>query len=117
MKPWVSYSLLRLAIFAATFAILMLLQVDWLISAAIAAVVGLCVSYIFFGDLRRRMADDLQKRRETPVTDGDSRAEDAAEDEADAAAESAAQAMTSTEQPTIAEASPQPLRYGPADGS
>lgn len=71
-----TYSLIRVGIFVAVFATLMLLQIDWWISAIIAAIIGLCVSYIFFGELRRRVAEDLAARRERPVSDRDADVED-----------------------------------------
>lgn len=79
MKPWVVYSLLRVGLFAAVFAILMLLGIEWWLSAIIAAVVGLCVSYIFFGRLRDRVARDIATRRETPAADVDADVEDVRE--------------------------------------
>lgn len=79
MKPWVVYSLLRVGLFAAVFAILMLLGIEWWLSAIVAAVVGLCVSYIFFGRLRDRVTRDIATRRETPATDVDADVEDVRE--------------------------------------
>ena len=76
MKPWVTYSLLRLGLFAAVFALLMLLNVEWWLSAILAAVIGLCVSYIFFGRLRDAVALDIARRREAPAPDADATVED-----------------------------------------
>jgi hypothetical protein len=76
VKPWVTYSLLRLGLFAAIFALLMLLNVEWWLSAILAAVIGLCVSYIFFGRLRDAVALDIAKRREAPASDVDATVED-----------------------------------------
>ncbi len=76
VKPWVTYSLLRLGLFAAVFALLMLLNVEWWLSAILAAVIGLCVSYIFFGKLRDAVALDIAKRREAPASDADATVED-----------------------------------------
>ncbi|EAR24665.1 hypothetical protein A20C1_11321 [marine actinobacterium PHSC20C1] len=78
MKPWILYSLLRLGIFAAVFALLMVTQLDWLLSAVIAAVVGFAISYIFFGKLRDAVALDIATRRAGPSHDPDRDAEDAA---------------------------------------
>ena len=77
MKPWVTYSLVRVGIFAAVFAILMLANVIWWLSAIIAATVGLCVGYIFFGKLREAVALDIVQRRARPTGDADTAAEDA----------------------------------------
>ena len=77
MKPWVAYSLLRVGVFVVAFAVLMLANVPWWLSAVIAAVIGLCVGYIFFGRLRDRVALDIAERRTRPAGDADSAAEDA----------------------------------------
>ena len=76
MKPWLSYSLLRIGIFAVVFAALMLANVPWWLSAIIAAVIGLCVGYIFFGKLRNAVALNIVGRRARPAGDADSAAED-----------------------------------------
>lgn len=53
MKPWITYTLIRLGIFAAVFALLYgLLQVHWALAAALAALIGLSVSYLFFSRQR-----------------------------------------------------------------
>jgi uncharacterized membrane protein YphA (DoxX/SURF4 family) len=63
VKPWVLYSLLRVGIFAVAFAVLMLVGfVPWL-AAIVAAVIGLCVSYLFLGRTREAMSQDLYKSR------------------------------------------------------
>jgi uncharacterized membrane protein YciS (DUF1049 family) len=80
VKPWIIYSLLRLGIFAAVFALLMVAQSDWWLSALIAAIVGFAVSYIFFGKLRDAVALDIVARRSTASHDPDRDAEDAAAD-------------------------------------
>jgi hypothetical protein len=76
VKPWVAYSLIRIGIFAAVFALLMLAAVPWWLAAVIAAVVGLSVSYIFFSRLRDAVARDLAERRTRPAADADAVAED-----------------------------------------
>ena len=77
MKPWLAYSLLRLGVFAVVFALLMVANVPWWLSAIIAAVIGLCVGYIFFGKLRDAVALDIAARRARPAGDADTAAEDA----------------------------------------
>ena len=77
MKPWLAYSLLRLGVFAVVFALLMVANVPWWLSAIIAAVIGLCVGYIFFGRLRDAVALDIAARRARPAGDADTAAEDA----------------------------------------
>jgi uncharacterized membrane protein YphA (DoxX/SURF4 family) len=78
VKPWVQYSLLRIAIFAIVLVVLLLLGVQPILSAVVAAVIGLCVSYIFFGTLRNAVAADLAARRANvaPPRDVDAEAED-----------------------------------------
>lgn len=63
MKPWVVYSLVRLGLFAVILAALLLLQIDPFLSAAIAAVGGFCLAYIFFPKLRTQVAQDMADRR------------------------------------------------------
>lgn len=86
MKPWVKYSLVRLGVFAIALVILMLLHVPAALATVIAAVVGLCVAYIFFGTLRTAVAADLAVRRASVGTarrkDADAEAEDAVADDA-----------------------------------
>ena len=77
MKPWVAYSCIRIGIFAAVLAALLVAGVEWWLAAIIAAVIGLCVAYIFFGKLRDAVAFDIAQRRARPSGDSDSAAEDA----------------------------------------
>lgn len=68
--------LIRLGLFAAVFALLYLLRPDlWWAWAAVAAIISLCIGYIFFGKLRERMAADLAARRGNPPS-ADELAED-----------------------------------------
>ena len=76
MKPWLAYTLIRVGVFALAFAILMLVGVEWWLSAILAAVIGLCVAYIFFGKLRDAMALEIAQRRAAPAEDGDALVED-----------------------------------------
>lgn len=76
VKPWLAYSLVRVGTFAIVFAALMLIGVEWYWAAIVAAVVGLCVAYIFFGKLRDAVAADIAKRRAAASGDADSLAED-----------------------------------------
>lgn len=70
------YSLIRVGVFALALTVLMLLQVEWWLAAIIAAVIGLCVAYIFFGGLRDAVARDLAARRNTAPQDADAAVED-----------------------------------------
>ncbi len=77
VKPWIAYSLVRVGVFALAFAILLLVGVVWWLAAILAAVIGFCVAYIFFGKLRDAVARDIAARRSAPVTkDADAVAED-----------------------------------------
>ncbi len=78
---WLVYSLLRVALFAVPFALLMVAGLPWYWSAVIAAVISFCASYIFLGRQRSVMAEDLsaiQRGRKRPVEDNT--VEDAAVD-------------------------------------
>jgi hypothetical protein len=79
VKPAIAYGLLRVGVFAAVFAVLLLVRLDlWWLWAVIAAVVSLCVGYVFFGRLRDAVARDLAARRDAPgpAPDSDEAAED-----------------------------------------
>ena len=77
MKPWLQYALIRVGIFAVVFAVLYLLRPDlWWAWAIGAAVISLCVGYIFFGKLRSRIAADFAARRAGTTPSVDEVAED-----------------------------------------
>ncbi len=79
VKPWVQYSLIRLGVFAVVLAGLLIINLVWYWAAIVAAIVGLCISYIFFGTLRNAVASDVAARRGTsvgPIADRDAAAED-----------------------------------------
>jgi len=84
-RQWISYSLLRLGIFAVVLAILLVLQIEPWIAAIVAAVVGLCVAYIFFRPQREAVARSFWEFRTSEQRDSDS---DAENDALDAAAPS-----------------------------
>lgn len=80
VKPAVAYGLVRVGVFAAVFALLLLVRPDlWWLWAVVAAVVSLCVGYIFFGRLRDAAARELAERRaaRVPAPGPDESAEDA----------------------------------------
>lgn len=64
MRAWVLYSLVRLGMFAAAFAILYWLLPSelWWLSAICAAIIALSLSYIFLAGMRARVARDLAER-------------------------------------------------------
>ncbi len=72
MKPWITYTLIRVGIFAAVFALLYgLLGVHWLIAAAIAAVLGLSISYLFFRRQRDAAVASLAAKPSSAQSDED----------------------------------------------
>jgi heme O synthase-like polyprenyltransferase len=64
VKPWISYTLIRLALFAGVLALLLLLGVPGWIAAIFAAIIALCIAFLAFGGLRERMVADLAASRE-----------------------------------------------------
>ncbi|HEU0205931.1 MAG TPA: DUF4229 domain-containing protein [Pseudolysinimonas sp.] len=89
MRAWILYSALRVGVFLLIFALLFALTTTigwnpaWLISACVAAVLALCISYIFFRPLRERVALDVMTAR-TGAASAKARAgtDEAAEDAA-----------------------------------
>ncbi|MGL4339786.1 MAG: DUF4229 domain-containing protein [Rhodoglobus sp.] len=77
MKPWLSYSLARVGLFVVVLSALMLLGVPGWLGAIIAAVISLCLSYLFLGRLRDAVARDIVTRRAQPTGGSDAAAEDA----------------------------------------
>ena len=64
VSPWIKYSVIRLVLFAGVLAALLLLTnfPVWL-SAVVAAIVGFCISYIFFRPQRDEVAASIASRR------------------------------------------------------
>ena len=60
---WLTYTLLRVAFFIVPFAVLMLFNITWWISAILAAIIGLSSSYIFLARLRNRMSTAIYEAR------------------------------------------------------
>jgi len=72
VKPWVVYTLIRIGIFAATFALLYgLLSVHWAIAAAVAAIIGFSVSYLFFRGQRDAAVTSLAAKPKSAQSDED----------------------------------------------
>ena len=85
------YSLVRIGVFALAFGVMFAVGVIWWLAAILAAVISLCVAYIFFRGMRDALTADFAQRRARPAaTDPDASAEDAADTTADSAANSAA---------------------------
>lgn len=81
MSPWIQYSLVRLGLFGASFGLLLAVSIDWWWAAALASIIAMTSSYIFFGSLRDAVALDLHQRRTKPAPDTDADAEDAMSDD------------------------------------
>ena len=79
MKPWLLFSVIRLAIFAVVLTVLLLAQTPGWIAAIIAAVFGFAASYLFLGKLRAEVAQSVEDRRsgKTHARTDDEDAEDA----------------------------------------
>jgi F0F1-type ATP synthase assembly protein I len=63
VKPWIFYTLVRIGLFAGVFAVLYAVGFQPWLAAVIAAVIGLCVSYLFLRKTRDQVASDLYDRR------------------------------------------------------
>lgn len=81
-RNWILFSALRIGLFVVVLAVLLLLQVEPWVAALVAAVIGLCVSYIFFRPQREALAESVSTYRRTEHRDADSDAENAAIDDA-----------------------------------
>lgn len=83
MPTWVWFSVIRVLLFAVPFTVLMLVDVPWWLSAAVAALFGLAASSLFLRRPREALARDLQqvRSRTKPAPTSDDEAEDAALDE------------------------------------
>ena len=93
IPSWITYTVLRLLVFAVPLVILLVLGVVWWLAVIAAALIGLCLSYIFLSRPRNAVSSDLYavRHRDKPARTEDDDAEDAAVDDAaveDAAAES-----------------------------
>jgi len=88
VRTWILYSVIRLGIFAAVFALLLWLlgALLWWLAAVCAALIALSISYIALGRLRARMTADLaaraEQRRSAKRVDPDADAEDAESEDA-----------------------------------
>ena len=74
--------MLRLLLFAIPLAILLVLRIEWWIAVIAAALIGLCLSYIFLRKPRNAVSKDLYDatHRDKPATTVDDDAEDAVVD-------------------------------------
>lgn len=79
MPAWLRYALIRVGTFAVVLIVLLMLGIDWLWAALIAAVIGFCVGFIFFRRQRDEVAEQMATRR--PRRTSDESAEDAADED------------------------------------
>ncbi|WP_104083091.1 DUF4229 domain-containing protein [Cryobacterium sp. Y11] len=63
VAPWLYYSVMRVLMFAVPLAILLSLGLWPWAAAVIAAMLGLCLSYLFLGKSRESVARDLYQAR------------------------------------------------------
>lgn len=98
-SAWLIYSLLRLAAFIVPLVIMLVLGIDYIIAGVLSAVIGLCVSYIFFAKWRSQISEQLYASRAHKVTatERDEHAEDA---EVDASATGSATTAGQQTKPT-----------------
>lgn len=82
IPSWLTYTVLRLLVFAIPLALLLLLGIVWWISVIAAALIGLCLSYIFLSKPRNAVSSELYdvRHRDKPAVSADDEAEDAAVD-------------------------------------
>jgi threonine/homoserine/homoserine lactone efflux protein len=82
VRPWIKYSLIRLAIFVVVLAVLLVLNVNPFLATVVAAIAGFVLSYIFFRKIRDQVAAELAARgaKPVPVRNVDTDAEDEALD-------------------------------------
>ncbi|WP_064110594.1 DUF4229 domain-containing protein [Leifsonia xyli] len=80
IPSWITYTVLRLLVFAVPLVILLLVGVVWWLAVIAAALIGLCLSYIFLSRPRNAVSSDLYavRHRDKPATSEDDDVEDAA---------------------------------------
>jgi hypothetical protein len=89
VQPWIKYTLIRVGLFAVLLALLLVVGTNPYLATGIAAVVALCISYIFFGKLRAEVGRSFAERRRNVGANSDSDVEDAADDAAGSTSQSA----------------------------
>lgn len=100
IPSWLYYTVLRLLVFAIPLAVLLFLGIVWWASVIAAALIGLCLSYIFLSRPRNAVSSDLYelRHREKPTPSVDDEVEDAVVDSAEAAAHPTAEQQTAERQ-------------------
>jgi hypothetical protein len=103
---WLRYTLLRVLLFAAPLAVLLIAGVTPWIAVLVAALFGFSASLIFLRREREQLATDLYaaRHRETPVVRDDDEVEDAAVDAAASPSLDGAGRASSPDEPSPAAA-------------
>ena len=76
MSPWIRYSLVRLGVFGGVFALLYGLDISWWVALIFATVLSFTVAYIFMGNTRRALSQQLSQRLSKQEPDADADIED-----------------------------------------
>ena len=86
VPAWLVFTVLRVLLFAVPFVVLSLLGIEGWLAALLAAVIGLCLSYIFLRAPRDTVARGLYevRHRDKEPVHPDAESEDAAVDRAEA---------------------------------
>jgi uncharacterized membrane-anchored protein YhcB (DUF1043 family) len=63
-STWFWFSLMRIAVFAIPLIVMLFLGIEPWIAALLAAIVGLCISYIFFAPTRNSLSQALYESRQ-----------------------------------------------------
>lgn len=81
IPSWLTYTVLRLLVFVVPLVILLLVGLVWWLAVIAAALIGLCLSYIFLSRARNAVSSDLYaaRHRDKPLASPDDE-EDAALD-------------------------------------
>ena len=58
-STWLRFSLMRIAAFAIPLVVMLFLGIEPWIAALLAAIIGLCISYIFFAPTRNSLSQAL----------------------------------------------------------
>ena len=76
MSPWIRYSLVRLGVFGGVFALLYSLDIRWWVALIFATVLSFTVAYIFMGNIRQALSQQLSQRLSKKEPDADADIED-----------------------------------------
>ena len=76
VSPWIRYSLVRLGVFGGVFALLYGLDIRWWVALIFATLLSFTVAYIFLGNTRRALSQQLSPRLSKKDADADADIED-----------------------------------------